>query len=108
MLPVDSWPLLRQHESGKTQRCAALIQHKSRQGWKIVAMYESWCKAVLGIGLRDDEASTYCVHHMWFNRKHNEVRRVTHIAPQRGPHHHTFTDTCTCAHRFPCVRVCVC
>jgi len=73
MLPVDSWPILRAKKNGKdSEHCCGLIQDKSHQGWKIVAMWDKWCKAVVGEGLRDDEESTFCIHHMWFNRQHLE------------------------------------
>jgi len=73
MLPVNSWPVLRATKDGKdVEHCCGLIQDKSRQGWKIVAMWDAWCKAVVGEELRDDEESTFCIHHMWFNRQYLE------------------------------------
>jgi len=69
-LPIDAWPVAEYDTNGKiTKRSSALVQDKTRQGWKIVKMWDQWTRAVVGHPLRDDEASTFVAHHMWFNRQ---------------------------------------
>ncbi|MGD1849440.1 MAG: DUF6492 family protein [Cyanophyceae cyanobacterium] len=69
LLPVDTWPLIQETESGN-QHPFALLQHKNWGNPAIVGKWATWIKSVLGVEPASDEVGTFVPHHMWFKQEH--------------------------------------
>ncbi|WP_346291499.1 DUF6492 family protein [Sphaerothrix gracilis] len=69
LLPVKTWPLIRQ-EKAAIQRTFALLQHKQWGNPQIVSTWDKWIRSVLGVEPLTDHEGTFVPHHMWFKQSH--------------------------------------
>jgi len=69
LLPVDTWPVVRETEVG-VEYPFALLQHNAYGNPAIVSKWETWITTVLGVPGVTDEVGTFIPHHMWFEQSH--------------------------------------
>jgi hypothetical protein len=69
LLPVATWPLIRQ-ENQTVQHPFALLQDNRRGNPQIVSTWERWIRSVLGVEPAKDGAGTFVPHHLWFKQEH--------------------------------------
>ncbi|MGD1901319.1 MAG: DUF6492 family protein [Geitlerinemataceae cyanobacterium] len=69
LLPIDTWPLVVETESG-LDRPFALLQHNAYGNPAIVSKWENWITTVLGVPAIKDEVGTFIPHHMWMKQSH--------------------------------------
>ncbi|MEO1400450.1 MAG: DUF6492 family protein [Cyanobacteria bacterium J06635_1] len=69
LLPVDTWPLIRE-EQGSLQYSFALLQHNGWGNASIVSKWDKWICSVLGVAPLTDPEGTFVPHHMWFKQEH--------------------------------------
>ncbi|MEM9905153.1 MAG: DUF6492 family protein [Cyanobacteria bacterium P01_D01_bin.44] len=69
LLPVDTWPLIREAQ-GKIQHLFALLQHNAWGNASIVSKWDKWIFSVLGVKPLTDLEGTFIPHHMWFKQAH--------------------------------------
>ncbi|MEM9137678.1 MAG: DUF6492 family protein [Cyanobacteria bacterium P01_F01_bin.42] len=71
LLPVQTWPLIRQTQQ-TVEYTFALLQHKRWGNPKIVRAWDTWIQSVLGVQPITDRVGTFVPHHMWFRQSHLE------------------------------------
>ncbi|NEP60559.1 MAG: hypothetical protein F6K31_26760 [Symploca sp. SIO2G7] len=71
LLPVDTWPLIQEHQQ-TVHHTFALLQHNQWGNPKIVSIWEQWIRSVLGVEPLSDRVGTFIPHHMWFKQEHLE------------------------------------
>ncbi|MGF1538688.1 MAG: DUF6492 family protein [Elainellaceae cyanobacterium] len=69
LLPVATWPLIRQGQA-QEEHAFALLQHNQYGNAQIVATWEKWIRSVLGVEAVTDSEGTFIPHHMWFKQAH--------------------------------------
>lgn len=69
LLPVKTWPLIRQQKQS-IEYTFALLQHNRWGNPKIVSTWETWIKTVLGVQPIANGVGTFIPHHMWFKQSH--------------------------------------
>jgi len=69
LLPVATWPLLREAE-GKLLHSFALLQSNRWGNPTIVGKWETWIRSVLEVEPQTDLVGTFVPHHMWFKQAH--------------------------------------
>lgn len=69
LLPVATWQLLREGDSG-IERPFALIQHNAYGNSAIVSKWDKWINMVLGVEPLTAPVGTFVPHHMWFKQEH--------------------------------------
>ncbi|MEO1209982.1 MAG: DUF6492 family protein [Cyanobacteria bacterium J06638_20] len=67
LLPVDTWPLLREG-SGDPMHSFALLQSNRWGNPTIVGKWETWIRSVLEVEPLTDPDGTFVPHHMWFKQ----------------------------------------
>ncbi|NJO71939.1 MAG: hypothetical protein HC825_10230, partial [Oscillatoriales cyanobacterium RM1_1_9] len=73
LLPVETWPLVRQDQEGPGwQHSFALLQHNQGGNPQIVATWAEWIRSVLGVEPLTDPEGTFVPHHLWFKQEHLE------------------------------------
>ncbi len=74
LLPVDTWPLIRQRPDSQgqddTEHAFALLQNNQYGNAQIVGTWARWIRSVLGVEPLTDGEGTFIPHHMWFKRSH--------------------------------------
>jgi len=71
LLPVDTWPLIQEHQQ-TVEHKFALLQHNQWGNPQIVSTWDKWIRLVLGVEPLTDSVGTLVSHHMWFKQEHLE------------------------------------
>ena len=69
LLPVATWPLIREHQQ-TIEHSFALLQHNQWGNPQIVSTWDRWIRSVLRVEPLTDSVGTFIPHHMWFKQEH--------------------------------------
>ena len=79
LLPVDTWPLLREGAENP-EHSFALLQSNRWGNPAIVGKWETWIRSMLDVEPLTDPDGTFVPHHMWFKQAHLKTfqQRIGH------------------------------